>query len=368
MRLRKQDDVLRHEGVNFDTIEFFLGSLSVFSRPSTLFCNMTSLTSLNTFGLISQAEDFFSLTAETQLSALLERVKQVSAYFVLGGGSNVVLNERINKLIIHNQLKGIRQVSETDDTVFVEAAAGEVWHDFVAYCIQQGWYGLENLALIPGTVGASPVQNIGAYGKEVKDYLWEVRAIHLLTGEQHVFSKDECHFAYRDSVFKHEAKDYLILSVVFAFPKKWQASLNYADLKKYPGLTEQSTAQDIFDAVVAIRQQKLPDPKVLGNAGSFFKNPIVTAEKYQQLKAEFAGLVAYPQEDGSYKLAAGWLIDQCGWKGKSLGPVGVHDRQALVLVNRGGATAADIRQIAEAIQADVAKRYGVEIEPEPIFV
>lgn len=329
---------------------------------------MTSLTSLNTFGLISEAEDFFHLTDETQLADLLKRVKKAAAYFILGGGSNVVLSERINKLIIHNQLKGIHPIKETDEVVFVEVAAGEIWHDFVAYSIAQGWYGLENLALIPGTVGASPVQNIGAYGKEVKDYLFEVRAVHLGTGQERIFSKDECHFAYRDSIFKHEAQDYLILRVVFAFPKKWQAALNYADLTKYPGLTSESTPKEIFDAVVAIRQQKLPDPKVLGNAGSFFKNPIVSREKYEILASHFDGLVAYPQENGTYKLAAGWLIDQCGWKGKSLGAVGVHDRQALVLVNRGGATAQDIKDIAEKIQQDVAKRYGVEIEPEPIFV
>lgn len=329
---------------------------------------MASLTSLNTFGLISQAEDFFSLCSETQLPELLQRIQQAPAYFILGGGSNVVLAETINKLVIHNQLKGVHLRAETDNQFIVEVAAGEVWHDFVAYSIQQGWYGLENLALIPGTVGASPVQNIGAYGKEVKDYLVEVNAIHLLTGERRVFTQEECRFAYRDSIFKHEAQDYLILSVTFAFSKQWQASLNYADLKQYQGLTEQSTAQEIFEAVVSIRQQKLPDPKVLGNAGSFFKNPIVAAEKYQQLKAEFSGLVGYLQEDGRYKLAAGWLIDQCGWKGKSLGPVGVHDRQALVLVNRGGATAQDIQEIAKAIQADVYARYGVQIEPEPIFV
>ena len=331
---------------------------------------MTSLTHLNTFGLVSQADNFFALTAESQLKELLAQLSPTTDYFILGGGSNVVLNHHIQKLIIHNQLKGIKvlEKQQTAEAVFVQAAAGEVWHDFVAYCIAHGWFGLENLALIPGTVGASPVQNIGAYGKEVKDYIFAVNTVHLRTGEYKTFSNAECRFAYRDSIFKHEASDYLILSVIFRFPTHWRPALNYADLRHQPQLTEQSSAKDIFEAVVNIRKHKLPDPKIQGNAGSFFKNPIVSAEKFHHLKQAFAELVAYPQENGDYKLAAGWLIDQCGWKGKTVGKVGVHDRQALVLVNKGGATAQDIKNLAVTIQHDVWQKYGVHIEPEPIFV
>lgn len=329
---------------------------------------MAQLTALNTFGLVSEAEHFFELSSETQLHHLIEEVQQHQKYFVLGGGSNVVLEANIQRLVIHNQLKGIRKLRESEEGVWVEAASGEIWHTFVAYCLCHGWYGLENLALIPGTVGASPVQNIGAYGKEVKDYIYQVNAVHLRTGERKCFSNQECLFSYRDSIFKHEASDFLILSVEFYFPKAWRAQISYADLSRYPGLTENSSAQQVFDAVVDIRQQKLPNPAVMGNAGSFFKNPIVSSQQYHMIHAQFPNIVAYQQEDGSYKLAAGWLIDQCGWKGRSFGSVGVHDRQALVLVNRGGATAENIRQIASAIQKDVELRYGVHIEPEPIFV
>lgn len=331
---------------------------------------MISLTHLNTFGLVSQADNFFALTAESQLQELLAQLSPTTDYFILGGGSNVVLNRHIKKLIIHNQLKGIKVLEElqTSEAVFVQAAAGEVWHDFIAYCISHGWFGLENLAFIPGTVGASPVQNIGAYGKEVKDYIFAVNTVHLRTGEYKTFSNAECRFAYRDSIFKHESSDYLILSVIFRFPTQWQPALNYADLRHHPQLTDRSSAKDIFEAVINIRQQKLPNPKIQGNAGSFFKNPIVSAEKFHDLKQEFAELVAYPQENGDYKLAAGWLIDQCGWKGKTMGKVGVHDRQALVLVNKGGATAQDIKTLASTIQHDVWQKYGVHIEPEPIFV
>lgn len=329
---------------------------------------MTSLTTLNTFGLVAHAAHFFLLSSESQLDELLALVRSREDYFILGGGSNVVLAPQVHRLVIHNQLKGIRALQSTQQGVWVEAAAGEKWHEFVRFCLEHGWFGLENLALIPGTVGAAPVQNIGAYGKEVKDYIHQVHAIQLSTGEVRIFSNEECRFAYRDSIFKHEAKDYLITKVVFYFPKQWSAKVDYADLRNYPNLNEQSTAQDIFDAVVTIRRHKLPDPNVLGNAGSFFKNPIVSAEKYRELKTNFAELIAYPQPDGRYKLAAGWLIDQCGWKGKSLGVVGVHERQALVLVNLGGATAVDIRRIAKAIEQDVWQRYGVQIEPEPIFV
>lgn len=329
---------------------------------------MQHLTQLNTFGLMSEAEHFIAVSAIQALEELPALVAQHQRYLILGGGSNVVLAQTVHGLVIHNQLKGIELIQETDTDYLVQAYAGEVWHEFVQHCIHQGWCGLENMALIPGSVGAAPVQNIGAYGLELKDYFDSLQAFNLRTGEWREFSREDCRFAYRDSVFKHEAKDYLIVSIRMRLPKVWQAKLNYADLKNYAGLSEHSSAQDIFDAVCVIRQAKLPDPKVLGNAGSFFKNPLVSAAQYEQLSLNCPGLVAYPQDDGRYKLAAGWLIEQCGWKGKDLGHAGVHAKQALVLVNRGGATAADIRALAQAIQADVRARYAVELEPEPIFV
>ena len=329
---------------------------------------MQHLTQLNTFGLMSEAEHFIAVSAIQALEELPALVAQHQRYLILGGGSNVVLAQTVHGLVIHNQLKGIELIQETDTDYLVQAYAGEVWHEFVQHCIHQGWCGLENMALIPGSVGAAPVQNIGAYGLELKDYFDSLQAFNLRTGEWREFSREDCRFAYRDSVFKHEAKDYLIVSIRMRLPKVWQAKLNYADLKNYAGLSEHSSAQDIFDAVCVIRQAKLPDPKVLGNAGSFFKNPLVSAAQYEQLSLNYPGLVAYPQDDGRYKLAAGWLIEQCGWKGKDLGHAGVHAKQALVLVNRGGATAADIRALAQAIQADVRARYAVELEPEPIFV
>ena len=329
---------------------------------------MQHLTQLNTFGLMSEAEHFIAVSAIQALEELPALVAQHQRYLILGGGSNVVLAQTVYGLVIHNQLKGIELIQETDTDYLVQAYAGEVWHEFVQHCIHQGWCGLENMALIPGSVGAAPVQNIGAYGLELKDYFDSLQAFNLRTGEWREFSREDCRFAYRDSVFKHEAKDYLIVSIRMRLPKVWQAKLNYADLKNYAGLSERSSAQEIFDAVCVIRQAKLPDPKVLGNAGSFFKNPLVSAAQYEQLSLNCPGLVAYPQDDGRYKLAAGWLIEQCGWKGKDLGHAGVHAKQALVLVNRGGATAADIRALAQAIQADVRARYAVELEPEPIFV
>lgn len=329
---------------------------------------MQHLTTLNTFGLRSTAQHYVAISTIEQLEQLPVMLAQHQDFLLLGGGSNLVLGQTISGLVIHNQLRGIELIEENPHDYLVQTYGGEVWHDFVQTCIRQGWYGLENLALIPGNVGSAPVQNIGAYGVELNEYFDSLRAFNVRTGEWREFMLEDCQFSYRDSIFKHEAKDFLIVSVRMRLPKVWQAKLSYADLRNYPGLKVNSSAQAVFDAVCAIRQAKLPDPKVLGNAGSFFKNPVVSSEKYEQLIADYPQLVAYVQADGRYKLAAGWLIDQCGWKGRSLESAGVHDKQALVLVNRGGATAQDIKRLAEAIQGDVKDRYGVDLEPEPIFV
>ncbi|NLX75599.1 MAG: UDP-N-acetylmuramate dehydrogenase [Synergistaceae bacterium] len=333
------------------------------------FIQQKDLSCFNTLGLKSLANNYISLCNKKDLSGISDLLKPGVPYFILGGGSNVVLSEQIDQIVVHNQLKGINLVQETDSAWFVEAAAGENWHDFVVNCIQQGWYGLENLALIPGTVGAAPVQNIGAYGVEVKDRLDSVVAYDPLTQTEQVFNNEQCLFAYRDSIFKHQEGNGLIITAVrFRLPKQWVPMLSYPDLQQYEGAKPQLTPQAILEAVCDIRRRKLPDPKVTGNAGSFFKNPIVPAQQYWQLKAQFQDLVAYEQPDSRYKLAAGWMIDQCGWKGRQLGNAGVHARQALVIVNTGKACAADIIAIARAIADDVMKKFGVLLEPEPVFV
>ncbi|AKQ54351.1 UDP-N-acetylenolpyruvoylglucosamine reductase [Bordetella hinzii] len=327
------------------------------------------LRGLNTFGLASRADAFVTLEDEAQLPALSALAVDYPACFVLGGGSNLVLGESVAGLVVRVALRGIRLVEARPDVWIVEAAAGERWHEVVAHCVEQGWDGLENLALIPGTVGAAPVQNIGAYGVELSDRFDSLSAWDLREARATHFSAADCRYAYRDSVFKREPGRWLITRVRFALPRPWRAVLEYPDLQRWPALQQgPADARAIFQAVCGIRRAKLPDPAVIGNAGSFFKNPLVDAATHEHLQARFPGLVSYPQPDGRYKLAAGWLIDQCGWKGRSLGPAGVHDRQALVLVNRGGAAAADILALAAAIQEDVMARYGVWLEPEPIVV
>jgi len=328
------------------------------------------LSALNTFGLQSRASAFVRLDDEAQLPQLAALIEHYDAHLVLGGGSNVVLPADVPGLVIHMALKGIRHVRDDAGVRIIEAAAGENWHAFVAHCIQNGWDGLENLALIPGQVGASPVQNIGAYGIELADRLHAVRAWDRDARQVVTLSAAACELAYRDSRFKREVGRWLILSVQFALPVMWQARLDYPDLQRRPEWQDgrRATPRQVFDAVCDIRRNKLPDPEVIGNAGSFFKNPIVDAARHDALKARFPGLVSYPMADGAFKLAAGWLIDQCGWKGRALGRAAVHDRQALVLTNLGGANANDIMALARAIQADVLTRYGVALTPEPLVV
>ena len=326
------------------------------------------LTSLNTLGLAARAQAFVTLSSPAQLEALSTLAGHYPGLLVLGGGSNLVLPAQLDSLVAHVAVAGVRLIEARPDAWVVEAGAGENWHGFVSACVANGWDGLENLALIPGTVGAAPVQNIGAYGVELADRFlgltaWNVRQRRLVD-----MSAAECGYAYRDSVFKHDAPGtWIIVSVRFTLPRPWRPVLDYPDLQRQAALTgRQPTARAVFDAVCDIRRAKLPDPAVIGNAGSFFKNPLVDAATRHALAARHPGLVSYPQPDGRYKLAAGWLIDQCGWKGRQLGLAGVHDRQALVLVNRGGATAADMLALAAAIQRDVAERYQVTLEPEPV--
>ncbi len=330
------------------------------------------LSSFNTLGLRSVAASLVRYTDSGQLPELSRLVAGHDTSFVLGGGSNVVLSEHLDALVIKVESRGITLFDEDGLDWIVEAQAGEVWHDFVDYCLRQGWHGLENLALIPGTVGAAPVQNIGAYGVELDQRFHSLVAWDFAAQNLCEMRASDCVFSYRDSVFKRSPPGrWLIIAVRFRLPKRWQPVLGYPDLARHEGLSAAGgdlTPRRVFDAVCEIRRSKLPDPAVLGNAGSFFKNPIVPANVYQGIKSANPELVAYGQKDGSYKLAAGWLIDRAGWKGHRLGAVGVHDRQALVLVNHGGARAADIKELADAIRRDVLERFGVHLEQEPVIV
>lgn len=330
------------------------------------------LTPSNTLGLAATARHLVRYQSAQQLAELTELALGYDDVFVLGGGSNVVLPPQLDCLVIKVESGGVRLLEENDTHFVVEAQAGEVWHDFVDDCINNGWYGLENLALIPGTVGAAPVQNIGAYGVELDQRFHSLDAYNLRTGTQVQMSAKQCGFSYRNSFFKQQpAGQWLILRVRFNLPRQWTPVLSYPDLQRHSMLAaagDQVSARQVFDAVCQVRQAKLPDPVVLSNAGSFFKNPVVNAQAYQAIKAQWPGLVAYPQPDGCYKLAAGWLIDQAGWKGRRLGAVGVHQDQALVLVNYGGASARDIHALSQTIKADVQQRFGVLLEQEPVNV
>jgi len=330
------------------------------------------LQKLNSFGIDAHAQEFLSVDHIAQLHALRANAALASQpRLILGGGSNLVLPDKVQGLVVKIALTGKEVISEDDAHVYVRAEAGENWHAFVLWTLAQGYGGLENLSLIPGTVGAAPIQNIGAYGVEIQDVFHSLDVFDLATGEVLTLRRSACRFAYRDSIFKHEYKDRMvILGVIFALPKVWTPKLGYADVAQYLAGKQITapTPSDVSDAVIAIRQVKLPDPAVIGNVGSFFKNPIVTAELRDRLLRSHPKLVSYQQPSGDYKLAAGWLIEQCGWKGKNLGNAGVYEKQALVLVNRGGATGAEVRQLAQQIQHDVQKKFSVLLEVEPVFV
>lgn len=294
--------------------------------------------------------------------------------FILGGGSNLVLTGDFDGLVLHMAIPGRRLAGEDADAWYVEAGAGENWHDFVQWTLAQGRPGLENLSLIPGTVGAAPIQNIGAYGLEVADRFHSLTAYDFKTGCQVAFNRDDCRFGYRDSLFKQEgwhlSGRFAITTVTFRLPKAWAPIVGYADLARE--LDRRSiaapTARDVADAVCSVRMGKLPDPARIPNAGSFFHNPVVDAAVADTLAAHHPALPRYPQPDGRVKLAAGWLIEQAGWKGRNLGPIGMYEKQALVLVNRGGARGDDVKRTMTAVQADVEARFGVHLTPEPVFL
>jgi UDP-N-acetylmuramate dehydrogenase len=329
-----------------------------------------SLASLNTFGIAARARHYLRVTRPSDIGAVLADPALCDLpRLVLGGGSNLLFTQDFDGLVMHMALAGRDVVGEQDGAILVRAAAGENWHDFVQWTLAQGLGGLENLSLIPGTVGAAPIQNIGAYGAEIKDVFHSLTVFDTATGEQRVLSSADCRFGYRDSIFKHaEGAGLIVLDVTFALPTAWQPNLRYAELANELAGIDGPTPRQVSDAVIAVRRRKLPDPAVIGNAGSFFKNPVVPGEQCARLLQAYPNLVHHRQPDGSEKLAAGWLIDQCGWKGRTMGAAGVYPKQALVLVNNGGASGSEVVALARAIQRDVLERYGVELEPEPVFI
>jgi len=327
-----------------------------------------SLKPFNTFGIEASAKLFTIVRSTPDVQELLQHQDyKNNPHLILGGGSNILLTQNVDGLVIKNELKGIDVVEETEDYALVKCAAGEVWHDFVLYCIGKGFAGIENLSLIPGNTGASPMQNIGAYGVEIKDTFHELEAIDLRTGEILRFSKTDCEFGYRESVFKRKYKDrFMILSVTFRLSKKPVFHTEYGAIKQEldkMGISELSI-RAISQAVINIRSSKLPDPRKIGNSGSFFKNPEVTADTYQRLLNEFPALVAYPLDNGNYKLAAGWLIEQSGLKGYRSGDAGVHALQALVLVNYGHASGKEIYDLSSKVLETVDRKFGVMLERE----
>jgi UDP-N-acetylmuramate dehydrogenase len=325
---------------------------------------------LNTLALPGRAARFLRVTGAGQLAA----ADWGGSRFVLGGGSNLVLTGDFDGLVVHMAIPGRRLLREDADARYIEAGAGENWHDFVQWTLAQGWPGLENLSLIPGTVGAAPVQNIGAYGVELAARFHSLTAWDFEKQAFFTVDRDGCRFAYRDSLFKQEGwhRDgrVAIVTVVFRLPRQWVADTGYADLRQElaaRGIAA-PTPQDIAGAVIAVRQRKLPDPARLPNAGSFFHNPLVGSDVAAALQTRYPALPCYPQPDGRVKLAAGWLIEQSGWKGRDLGPAGMYERQALVLVNRGGATGADVCRTMAAVQAAVREKFAVDLTPEPVFL
>lgn len=335
-----------------------------------------NLRALNSFGLPALAHTLVRIRSDADVRRVLGDAELGRApKLVLGGGSNIIFTRDPQAVVLRVEVAGRRLVEARGDAWIVEFGAGEPWHDSVAWTLAQGWPGLENLALIPGTVGAAPVQNIGAYGLELKDRFESLDAVDLVTGRSVSLDARACDFGYRHSVFKQTgfgglAGKSLITRVRLRLPRPWRPVLGYLDLERRMTASGNATpdAATIFDWVCAIRRAKLPDPSRVGNVGSFFKNPVVSAEQCRDIIARDPHIVHYPLPDGSFKLAAGWLIDACGWKGKAIGAAAVHEQHALVLVNRGAARGAEVVTLARAIQESVYGRFGIRLEPEPVVV
>ncbi|MCE7068342.1 UDP-N-acetylmuramate dehydrogenase [Dyadobacter sp. CY326] len=331
-----------------------------------------SLRHLNTFGLESIASFFVEVASVAELTEILRdpEWKQMPK-FVLGGGSNVLFTRDIDALVIHPAITGINIIKEDENEIILKAGAGENWHAFVMHCVAKGYGGVENLSLIPGTVGAAPMQNIGAYGVEIKDVVQSVEAVAIADGKTTVFSKEDCEFGYRESVFKKALKgQYIVTGVTFVLSKKPVLNIGYGDVQKT--LAEMNvtnpTIKDVSDAVIQIRRSKLPDPAQIGNAGSFFKNPEISSGQYEALKTSFPTIPGYRVSDTMVKVPAGWLIEQAGWKGYREGTIGVHEKQALVLVNYGGGEGTDIKALSEKVQDSVETKFGVRLSAEVNFI
>ena len=328
-----------------------------------------SLKSYNTFGIDVQAAFFSNFASLEELSELTTFCQQKNdlPQLVLGGGSNVLFTQDFRGVILRNELKGIELIKEDSLHYYVRSAAGEDWHQFVLFCLENNYAGVENLSLIPGNIGASPIQNIGAYGVEIKDVFHELEAWHLKDHKLVTFDVEDCKFAYRDSVFKTKYKgQFVITSVTFKLLKLPVFQINYGAIEQElaaMGVTELSI-QAIANAVIKIRRSKLPDPQVIGNAGSFFKNPTIPLSRYESLKATYPILPGYPAKDNTVKIAAGWLIEQCGWKGYRKGDAGCHEKQALVLVNYGNASGIDIYTLSTEIMHSVETKFGIMLERE----
>lgn len=329
-----------------------------------------SLLAHNTFGIEAKCSRFLEYSTVEEAQQIARELGSADCLLlILGSGSNLLLVNDFEGTVVHSAIKGMQTAKDDvkPGEVLLECGSGETFDDVVAYAVSQGWSGAENLSLIPGEVGASAVQNIGAYGVEAKDIIYKIEAVEMATGELVTIYGEDCDYAYRQSRFKKEWKNkYLITHVTYKLATKFEPHLDYGNIRsslEAKGIVEPTLGQ-LRDTIIEIRESKLPDPKVLGNAGSFFMNPIVSKEKYEELAALYPGMPHYTLGDGKEKIPAGWMIDQCGWKGKSLGPAGVHDRQALVLVNRGGATGSDIVRLYTQIRKDVFEKFGIEINPE----
>lgn len=329
-----------------------------------------SLLGYNSFGINALADEFVEVEHPGEIAQLVEdHFFENRKTLFLGGGNNIVFVGDFHGTVVHLANKGITVVDEDADSVLVRAEAGEVWDDFVWHCLDNQWFGLENLVAIPSSIGAAAVQNIGAYGVEAKDFIHQVKAYDITDGTERIFSNADCHFAYRDSVFKHTDQRYLIASVTFRLNKTSKLNLSYSAIGNYLRDNDISSPspKQLAQCITDLRWSKLPKPEVTGSVGSFFKNPVVTASHYEGLKERFPDMVAYPAGDG-YKLAAGWLIEKSGWKGRTLGRAGVYEKQALVLVNRGGCDGHDVVRLANAVIADVEAMFGVRLQPEAILI
>ena len=329
-----------------------------------------SLLGYNSFGINATASEMLTLENSCEIPGIVaEKLFAGRKTLFLGGGNNIVFVGDFDGLVVRVANKGIAQVDEDAENVFVEAKAGEVWDDFVWHCLRNKWYGLENLVAIPSTIGAAAVQNIGAYGVEAKDFIYQVEAYNIADGTKKIFFNSECRFGYRDSIFKHCNGSFLIASVIFRLSKRPELRLcdrAVTDYLRYNGIAKPSPEQ-LAQCIADIRWSKLPKPEVMGSVGSFFKNPVVTTSHFESLRERYPDIVAYPAGDG-YKLAAGWMIEKSGWKGRSLGRVGVYEKQALVLVNRGGCDGHDVLRLANAVTADVESLFGVRLQPEAIII